>query len=83
MMLRAGWKFGVDVGDGETRYVNNTNGGPVFVYVKDDKIVRITPIDFDERRCALLDDRSTRKRIHSTTLSRNGDLLFVGMEIND
>ena len=25
-----------------------TNGGPVFVYVKDGKIVRMTPIDFDD-----------------------------------
>ena len=30
------------------RYTSNTNGGPVFVYVKDGKIVRITPIDFDD-----------------------------------
>ena len=43
-MLGAGWKFGVDAGNGETRYVNNTNGGPVHVYVKDDKIVRVVPI---------------------------------------
>ncbi len=28
------------------RYCNMTNGGPVFVYVKDGKIVRMTPIDF-------------------------------------
>ena len=27
------------------RYCNMTNGGPVFVYVKDGKIVRMTPID--------------------------------------
>ena len=26
---------------------NNTNGGPVFVYVKNGKILRITPIEFD------------------------------------
>ena len=31
-----------------TRYVTNTNGGPLFVYVKDGKIVRMTPIEFDE-----------------------------------
>ena len=34
-MLSVGWKFGTDVGNGETRLVNNTNGGPVYVYVKD------------------------------------------------
>ena len=48
-MLGASWKFGVDVGNGETRYVNNTNGGPVHVYVNDDKIVRLTPIEFDDK----------------------------------
>jgi trimethylamine-N-oxide reductase (cytochrome c) len=47
LMLSMGWKFGVDAGNGETRLVNNTNGGPVHVYVKDGKIVRMTPIDFD------------------------------------
>jgi trimethylamine-N-oxide reductase (cytochrome c) len=41
-------KFGVPQKDGSTRMVSNTNGGPVFVYVKDDKIIRITPIDLAE-----------------------------------
>ncbi len=45
--------LGLDMGnampDGSMRYCNMTNGGPVFVYVKDKKIVRITPIDFDDR----------------------------------
>ena len=44
---------GLDMGnpmpDGSMRYCNMTNGGPVFVYVKDKKIVRITPIDFDDK----------------------------------
>ena len=30
------------------KLTNGTTGGPVFVYVKDDRIVRITPIEFDE-----------------------------------
>lgn len=30
------------------RMTNGTTGGPVFVYVKDGKIVRITPMDFDD-----------------------------------
>ncbi|CAM2857473.1 molybdopterin-dependent oxidoreductase [Vibrio rarus] len=38
-------KYGTKMPDGTMRYVNNTNGGPVFVYVKDDKIIRITPIE--------------------------------------
>ncbi len=44
---------GLDMGnampDGSMRYCNMTNGGPVFVYVKDKRIVRITPIDFDDK----------------------------------
>ncbi len=32
---------------GVVRYVNNTNGGPVFVDVKAGKIIRITPVEFD------------------------------------
>ena len=51
-----GWKYGVDQGNGVTRYTQMTNGGPIFAYVKDDKIIRITPIevlgpgDDDKRR---------------------------------
>ncbi len=40
--------IGTKMPDGTTRFVNNTNAGPVFVYVKDDKIIRITHIEFDE-----------------------------------
>jgi molybdopterin guanine dinucleotide-containing S/N-oxide reductase-like protein len=40
-------KFGTEMPDGTMRFTTNTNGGPLFVYVKDDKIVRMTPIDFD------------------------------------
>jgi molybdopterin guanine dinucleotide-containing S/N-oxide reductase-like protein len=47
-----GAKYGVDMGDGVMRYTSNTNGGPVFVFVKDDKIVRITPIEFDQTDAA-------------------------------
>ena len=41
------WKAGIDMGDGVTRYTSGTNGGPIFVYVKDGKVLRTTPIDFD------------------------------------
>jgi trimethylamine-N-oxide reductase (cytochrome c) len=41
--------YGVPVGAGVVRYVNNTNGGPVFVYVKAGRIIRITPIEFDDQ----------------------------------
>ncbi|MCL1895923.1 MAG: molybdopterin-dependent oxidoreductase [Clostridiales bacterium] len=40
--------YGVIMPSGETRYVTGTNGGPLFVYVRDGKIIRVTPIDFDE-----------------------------------
>ncbi len=44
----AGLQFGLPQADGSVRYCNMTNGGPVFVTVKDGKIVRMTPIDFDD-----------------------------------
>ncbi|MDA0239638.1 MAG: molybdopterin-dependent oxidoreductase, partial [Proteobacteria bacterium] len=43
-----GWKHGTPLPNGEIRYTNHTNGGPVFVYVRDGKIIRMTPIDFDD-----------------------------------
>jgi hypothetical protein len=48
MSQTAGLKIGTRLEDDTMRYCNMTNGGPVFVYVKDDKIVRMTPIDFDD-----------------------------------
>ena len=42
------WDIGTPQADGSMRYCNMTNGGPVFVTVKDDKIVRMTPIDFGD-----------------------------------
>ena len=41
-----GWKIGTEMPDGSKRYCNMANGGPLFVYVKDGKIIRTTPIDF-------------------------------------
>jgi len=43
-----GGDYGVDAGKGVRRFTQLTNGGPVFVYVKGDKIIRITPIDFGD-----------------------------------
>ncbi|MDR2387955.1 MAG: molybdopterin-dependent oxidoreductase [Deltaproteobacteria bacterium] len=40
--------YGTPMPDGTMRYCNNTNGGPVFVHVKDDRIIRITPMDLDD-----------------------------------
>src|SRR2546430_3604152 len=45
MSQSAGLKYGTRMDDGSMRYCNMTNGGPVFIYVKDGKIVRMTPID--------------------------------------
>ena len=46
--MSAGWKIGRPAGDGTTRYCTMTNGGPLFVYVRDGKIVRTTPIVFGD-----------------------------------
>src|SRR5712671_6679754 len=43
-----GFKYGTRLEDGSMRYCNMTNGGPVFIYVKDGKIIRMTPIDLTE-----------------------------------
>jgi molybdopterin guanine dinucleotide-containing S/N-oxide reductase-like protein len=47
MTQTIGWKLGTPQGNGVMRYTNMTNGGPLFVYVKDDKIIRMTPIEFE------------------------------------
>jgi trimethylamine-N-oxide reductase (cytochrome c) len=46
MTQNIGWTWGTDMPGGITRTCNMTNGGPVFIDVKDDKIIRMTPIDF-------------------------------------
>jgi trimethylamine-N-oxide reductase (cytochrome c) len=48
LMFYAGIDYGVDVGDNTKRYVNNSNAGALFVYVKDNKIIRMTPVEFDD-----------------------------------
>ena len=47
-LFSAGLRYGTKRPGGVIRYTNNTNGGPVFVDVKDGKIIRITPLEFDE-----------------------------------
>jgi len=49
LMMSIGTEFGIDMGNDVKRYTSNTNGGPVFIYVKGGKIIRITPIEFDEK----------------------------------
>jgi len=46
-MMNATMQKGTKMPDGTTRFTSLTNGGPLFVYVKEDKIIRTTPIDFD------------------------------------
>jgi trimethylamine-N-oxide reductase (cytochrome c) len=41
-------QMGVPQPDGTVRLTTVTNGGPLFVYVRDGRIVRVTPIDFDK-----------------------------------
>src|SRR5207248_2930116 len=41
---KAGLEFGTAMPNGTLRYTTNTNGGPLFVYVKDDNSFRMTPI---------------------------------------
>ena len=72
---RASWKFGTDLGGGVIRYTSMTNGGPCFVYVKDDKILRITPIDFDEQDPAPWTIEARGQRLtppRKTTMSPHG-----------
>ena len=48
LMLNAGIEYGTDMGNGVKRYTGNTNGGPLFVYVKKGRIIRTTPLELDE-----------------------------------
>lgn len=43
-----GLQYGTPTGDGTVRYTTGTNSGPLYVYVKNGKIVRLTPIDLED-----------------------------------
>jgi molybdopterin guanine dinucleotide-containing S/N-oxide reductase-like protein len=47
-LFTTGLRCGQSLPGGMVRYTSNTNGGPVFVYVKNGKIVRITPMTFGD-----------------------------------
>ncbi len=49
LIFTLGTPYGTSTGNGVMRYTSNTNGGPVFVDVKDGKILRLTPIEFNEK----------------------------------
>lgn len=44
----SGWRYGKPMKDGSVRYVNLTNGGPIHVDVRDGKILRTLPLEFDD-----------------------------------
>ncbi|MCC6475027.1 MAG: molybdopterin-dependent oxidoreductase [Burkholderiales bacterium] len=52
MMQTAGWRMGMPMADGTTRFTTNGNGGPLFVFVKDGRVVRLTPLEFDPQDAA-------------------------------
>ena len=64
-MAKAGLRFGTPMPDGTRRYTNLTNGGPLFVYVRDGRIVRVTPIEFDSHDAPTLDDPRAGAQLHA------------------
>jgi trimethylamine-N-oxide reductase (cytochrome c) len=48
LIKTVGLTRGTTMPDGSTRYTTVTNGGPLFVYVREGQILRTTPIAFDE-----------------------------------
>ena len=51
-MNSAGLDVGTAMADGSTRFTMLTNGGPLFVYARNGRILRCTPIDFDDKDAA-------------------------------
>ncbi len=69
------WKAGTDMGDGVVRYTSGTNGGPIFVYVKDGQILRVTPMEFDNEDAASWTIEARGKKFtppRRTTLAAHG-----------
>ena len=77
------WKFGKSLLDGTKIFTSNTNGGPIQVYVKDDKIVRITPIQFEDKDPGTWTVSARGKnlrhpvRLLSHRMGRIGNLWFI------
>jgi trimethylamine-N-oxide reductase (cytochrome c) len=75
MSQTVGLQIGIKLDDGTMRYCNMTNGGPVFVHVKDGKIVRMTPIDLTEEDGASCTIEAKGQRLtppRKTTLAPHG-----------
>jgi molybdopterin guanine dinucleotide-containing S/N-oxide reductase-like protein len=49
LSLTSALAMGTPLPDGCTRYTQMTNGGPLFVHVKNGRIVRLVPIEFDDK----------------------------------
>jgi trimethylamine-N-oxide reductase (cytochrome c) len=48
LMNSSGLEHGIAVRDGTRRHTMLTNGGPLFVFVRNGRIIRCTPIDFED-----------------------------------
>lgn len=48
MSQTVGLPMGTPMPDGSRRFTSCTNGGPVFVHVKDGRILRVTPLEMDD-----------------------------------
>ena len=82
LMLTAGLEFGVDAGGGVRRYTSNTNGGPVFVYVRDGRILRITPIEFDDDDAEPWTIEARGRPLHAAAQD-HGQLAHARLEVAD
>ncbi len=75
MLSSPGDKFGVRLKDGVVRYTTGTNSGPLFVHVKDGRIVRTMPIDFDKSDAQPWTIRARGKEFtppRKTTINQHG-----------
>ncbi len=78
IMLNIGSRYGKKVGKGVIRYTSNSNGGTLFVYVKDGKIIRITPMEFDKSDAMPWTIKARGKTFtppHKTTIAPYGQQL--------
>ena len=78
---RVGMRYGTSMPDGTTRYTTCTNGGPLYVFVKDGRIVRITPIDFDERDAPSWTIRARGQVVHALA-ARDGQSARADAEVD-
>ena len=80
--LRAQPRYGIAQGNGVVRYVNNTNGGPVFVYVKKRPHHPHYPHHFRRTGRPTLDHPGPRQKFHAAAQG-NGQPVCVRTQIPD